>query len=74
MGDIRDLIERITEKDVIDYAKELSGEDGSLQESRVSDKTGPLHPFGIDRAVNFVQSLMQRFGYEVELGEYRGEP
>lgn len=31
----------------------------------VSNSIGVLHPFGIDRAVEYVEKNMQRFGFEV---------
>lgn len=45
------------------YARHLSGEAAdSLQNSRVSTNTGPLHPFGIDFAIDYVQREMQGYG------------
>mmetsp|Transcript_20670 Transcript_20670/g.61744 ORF Transcript_20670/g.61744 Transcript_20670/m.61744 type:complete len:348 (-) Transcript_20670:163-1206(-) len=70
-GDIRDLILRVTEGEVLDHVLHLSGEAlDSLQNSRVSNGIGVAHPFGIDLAVEYVQKHMQTYGYEVELSEW----
>eukprot|EP00041_Stephanoeca_diplocostata_P011918 m.198028 g.198028 ORF g.198028 m.198028 type:complete len:372 (+) comp18729_c0_seq4:131-1246(+) len=70
-GQIRDLIERLDVDTASKYARHLSGEaPESLQNSRVSTNTGPLHPFGIDFAIDYVQREMQGFGFQVELTEY----
>ena len=71
-GHIRDFIEQLDEGGAYRHALHLSGEGAdSLQNSRVSDKVGLLHPLGIDMAVAYVEREAKAAGLEVELHQYR---
>jgi acetylornithine deacetylase/succinyl-diaminopimelate desuccinylase-like protein len=66
-----DLIEKLTQPLGENYAKALSGEAaGSFQNTRNTMGVGPLHPFGIEHALAFVQEEMERFGFTTERVEY----
>ena len=60
-------MDKLTQPIAESFAKTLSGEaPGSFQNSRNTLGVGPLHPFGIEHALDFVEEEMQRFGFVTE--------
>jgi len=70
-GHIRELMASLTSPIIENYAKMLSGESPlSFQNSRYTLGVGPLHPFGIEHAIKFVEEEMLKYGFTVQQVQY----